>query len=179
MPPRSALWQVYCFSPLSWIKILWRTLQESGFEIHLKYDVICHPRWGDSIKIEFGTEQGIDKKDLPSILKGRGFLCKIFLSDIVVATSEFLKGVACAKPISKEHTSKSKQSKEAPIQNDYQVWIQFWKHHIAANFELTTPLGVGEWFHWTERVWEWFYDHEDLNLQRQTTILPAEHPSLS
>ena len=34
-------------APLSWVKMLWRTLQVTGFELHLKYESIPFPRSGE------------------------------------------------------------------------------------------------------------------------------------
>ena len=39
-------------APLSWVKMLWRTLQVTGFEIHLEYDEIPFPRARDFLIID-------------------------------------------------------------------------------------------------------------------------------
>ena len=40
-------------APLSWIKMLWKTLQATAFQLHLKYEETHLPRWGDVVIMEF------------------------------------------------------------------------------------------------------------------------------
>ena len=95
-------------------------------------------------------EQLINNEELLSISRVRRFLCAIFLSAIVTAGGEFLKKSIFEKLTSREHASKFKFPKEAPTQNDWQVWNHFWKQHIVANFKLATPQC--EWLHLTHQV---------------------------
>ena len=39
-------------APLSWVKMLWRTLQVMGFELHLEYETIPFPRTGDVLMMD-------------------------------------------------------------------------------------------------------------------------------
>ena len=39
-------------APLSWIKMLWRTLQVTGFELHLEYKELPFPRIGDRLVMD-------------------------------------------------------------------------------------------------------------------------------
>ena len=49
-----------CLAPLSWVKMLWRTLQVTGFQVHLKYDELAHPRRGDVVAMEYAMSMGLD-----------------------------------------------------------------------------------------------------------------------
>ena len=72
-------------APLSWIKMLWRTLQVAGFQVHLTYNELPHPRREDVVVMEYAMRMGLDKEDILSISRVKGKLEVIFLSDMVTA----------------------------------------------------------------------------------------------
>ena len=96
--------------------------------------------------------KGATKEELVSMTRVRGLLCSLFVSDIVTADGKHLEDFAILRTHSREHASTYKFPKEAPTQEDWITWIQFWKQHTVRNIELSTPLG--EWIHPTYRVWE-------------------------
>ena len=60
-------------APLSWIKMLWRTLQVTGFEIHLDYDEIRLPRKRDFVLMEkFQELSRGNQKDMLSLSRVTG-----------------------------------------------------------------------------------------------------------
>ena len=68
--------------------MLWRTLQTlqvTGFQVHLKYDELAHPRRGDVVVMEYAMSMGLDKEALLSVSRVKGKLGVIFLSDMVTA----------------------------------------------------------------------------------------------
>ena len=69
-------WSVY--APLSWVKMLWRTLQVCGFELHLRHDELPFPRKNDRLVMELVMELIKDTEVLKSIARVRGFLNVIF-----------------------------------------------------------------------------------------------------
>ena len=67
------------------------TLQVTGFQIHLKYDEVPIPSWGDGVVMEFAMEMGLDKeKTCLSISRVRGKLGLIFLSDVTTTNEKHL-----------------------------------------------------------------------------------------
>ena len=86
-------------APLSWIKMLWRTLQVTGFQLHLKYDELPAPRRGDVVIMELAMDTGLDKDDLMSVSRVKGKLGVIFLSDMTTADGNTWKSMlATLKP---------------------------------------------------------------------------------
>ena len=104
----------------------------------------------DSLIMDFKISKGASKEDLLSMSRVRGLLCIIFISDIVTADGKCLEGFSITRTSSMEHASKYNLPKEATIQDDWMIWIQFWKQHTVGTFELSTPLG--EWIHPIHRV---------------------------
>ena len=75
--------------------MLWRTLQITGFQVHLNYDESPHPRCGDVVVMEFAMSMGLDKEDLVSMSRVKGRLGVIFLSDMTAADGKHLESFAC------------------------------------------------------------------------------------
>ena len=151
-------------APLSWVKMRWRTLQVSGFTVHLTYTPTPFPRRRDYLIMEYAMSKGATKEDLLSISRVRSLLCSIFVSDIVTVNVKYLDECATFRTLSREHASTYKFPKEASTQEDWITWRRFWKQHTVGNFELSTPLG--DWIHPTHRVSEWYFDEEALSLQQ-------------
>ena len=59
-------------APPSWIKMLWRTLQVSGFIVHLKYTAFPLPQRRDFLIMDYAMSQDTNKEDLSSIARVRG-----------------------------------------------------------------------------------------------------------
>ena len=49
-------------APVSWVKMLWRKLQATGFQVHLKYDELPCPRQGNVVVMEVAMSMGLGKK---------------------------------------------------------------------------------------------------------------------
>ena len=76
---------------MSWIKMLWKTLQVTGFQVHLKHGKLPLPRRGDVVVKEYAMSMGVDKEDLLSMSRVKGKLGIIFLSDITTADGKHLE----------------------------------------------------------------------------------------
>ena len=110
--------------------------------------------------------QGATKEGLSSISGVRGIVCAKLVSGIVTANRKYLEEFATARTSIREHAFIHKFPKEAPTQEDWITWIQFWKQHTVGTFKQSTPLG--EWIHPTHRVWECYYDQEVSSLRQRT-----------
>ena len=69
-------------------------MQVTGFQVHLKYDELPHPRRGDVVVMEYAMNMGLDKEDLLSMSRVKGKLGVIFLSDVVTADGKHLETFA-------------------------------------------------------------------------------------
>ena len=107
------------FAPLSWVKMLWRTLHVCGFQLHLRYDEIPLPRSNDKVIMELAMEMNLDKEMLKSIARVRGFSNVIFLSNIVTADGKFVEEFARNKSdyVIRSHLA---FPKEDPVDSDWE-----------------------------------------------------------
>lgn len=143
------------FAPVSWIKMLWKTLQVSGFEVHLKYEVIKAPRNGDKLLMELAMSVCKDDERMMSFSRVRGFLEAMFLSDITTIDGKYIEEWAVMEGVY-ENRSNLDYPKEQPTKNDWKVWVEIIKSITTSNYGLMTPLG--EWKNKSHRIWKWYKD---------------------
>ena len=75
---------------LSWVKMLWRTLQVTGFEIYLDYGEIVIPRKRDFVLREkFMESTSGDVEEMKALSRVQGSLNTIFFADIVTADGKY------------------------------------------------------------------------------------------
>ena len=65
-------------APLFWVKVLWKTLDVTGFELHLQHEETPIPRDRDKIIMVMMTEVCNDLDQLKSMTRVRGFLNVLF-----------------------------------------------------------------------------------------------------
>ena len=143
-------------APLSWIKMLWKTLQLTGFQVHLKCSELPFPRRGDVVVMEYAMSIGLDKEDRQSISRAKGKLGVIFLSDMTTADGKHLESFATDPQEQWEPQSNFTFPREAPTEQYWAVRKDFWRQHTVDNFQLHTPLGA--WIATTHRRWTWFHE---------------------
>ena len=129
--------------------MLWRTLQVTGFQVHLEYSELPLPRRGDVVVMEYAMSMGLDKEDLLSMSRVKGKLGIIFLSDMTTADGKHLEVFALDPRELDEPQSKFIFPRETPTDQDWEVWKIFWRQHTVENFQLHTPLGA--WISTTQR----------------------------
>ena len=108
-------------APLSWINMLWRTLQVPGFQLYLNQDKLPDPRQSDVVIMELAMETGLEKEDLMSMSRVKGKLGVIFLSDITTADGKYLEDVACNPQESSWSRAKFNFPREKPTEQDWEV----------------------------------------------------------
>ena len=77
--------------PVSWIKMLWKTLHVSGVGVHLKYETTKAPRRGDRVLMKMTMGVCKDEGTLLSFCRVRGFLEVILLSGITTIDGKYLE----------------------------------------------------------------------------------------
>ena len=98
--------------------MLWKTLQVTGFQVHLKYSELPLPRRGDVVVMEYATSMGLDKEDLLSMSRVKGKLNVIFLSDMTTADGKNLEQFAIDPQEQDEPQSKFTFPREVPTEQD-------------------------------------------------------------
>jgi hypothetical protein len=81
-------------TPLSWVKMLWQSLDKFKIQLHMKYPTIPSPRERDQVIMEIVLERVFSMAEIQSINQCQGMLQCIFLSDLVTADGRYLKHFA-------------------------------------------------------------------------------------
>ena len=150
-------------APLSWGKMLWRSLNHFNVNIHMKYDTIPFPRQHDKLVMEILMSTGMSKKGLSSLNRCRGYLGVMFLSDMCTADGKYLEQFVFDP---EENTTRSslKFPREKPTTADWKKWCTFWVEHTLVGRRLQSDLG--QWVNPTHRTWQWFYNADTKELLR-------------
>ena len=108
-------------APLSWTKMLWRSLKYHSVDIYMKYETIPLPRENDKLVMEIIKERISSKAALQSLNRCRCYLNVLFLSDVATADGKYLEELAT---IPNEIGTKSKYRfpKEVPTKTDWKRW---------------------------------------------------------
>ena len=78
-------------APLSWVKMLWRSLHHFNIHLHLEYPTVPNPRERDQVVMELIFGKVTDKKTIRSLSRCQGSLEIIFLSDMATADGRYLE----------------------------------------------------------------------------------------
>lgn len=81
-------------APLSWVKMLWRTVEMTSVDIQMRYDEIPLPREGDELLIDIFDRSNPSEPDALSFCRVRCSLNALFLSDIVTSNGRNLEAFA-------------------------------------------------------------------------------------
>lgn len=85
----------------------------------MKYKTASMPRRRNLLIMDYVMNKGANKEYLFSMLQLTGFLCVIFVSDIVMVDRKHLEEFNTARTLRREHTSKYKFLKEALTQDNW------------------------------------------------------------
>jgi len=127
-------------TPLSWVKMLWQSLDRFKIELHMKYPTILPPRERDQVIIEIAIERVYSTADIQSINRCQGMLQCIFLSDVVTADGRYLESfvfdpgpfrslsnIAFHKNVHHNMIGKNSSSSGTATRS----WGTTWKYHLA------------------------------------------------
>jgi hypothetical protein len=146
----------------SWVKLLWKLLHAYNIQLHMLYPEIPNPRGQDHAIMDIILSQVSDPSIITKLNRCRGSRKAIFLSDLVTADGKYLEHFV-SYPESAPPASKYTFPREVPTKDDWTVWANFWRGYTNTGGKLKTPLG--NWKKSTHRIWQWFYDKSDDDLQ--------------
>jgi hypothetical protein len=150
-------------APLSWVKMLWRLLQNFDIHLHMAFPKIPLPWERDQVIMEIFHAEGLSPDTIRGLGRCRGALKAIFLSDITTADGQYLKNFVF-NPGGTTTKSTFKFPSESPTKDDWNSWFNFWHQFTSTGDILKVPLG--NWTHTSHRIWKWYYRPQDDNLQR-------------
>ena len=137
-------------APLSWAKLIWRSLHYYNIRLHMKFETISLPREQDQVLMNIVQAHGISKSAEKSMNRCRVYMGSIFLSDIMTENGRYLEQFVFNVKENSVH-SKFKFPKECPSQKDKNQWTSFWNRFTSTEKKL--PSGLGKWIHPTHRRW--------------------------
>ena len=141
-------------TPLSWVKMLWRTLNYFDIHLYMAYPSIAPPRERDLVLMEIFASRDLGRETVLSLNRCRMSLESIFLSDISTADSRYLEDFVF-DPGGRGRSSNFKFPREVPTRDDWDSWFNFWHSYTATGNKLHVPLG--NWINSTHPVWKWHY----------------------
>ena len=141
-------------APLSWVKMLWRTLHYFDIHLYMAYPSIAPPRERDLVLMEIFESLDLSRETVLRLNRCRVSLESIFLSDITTADGKYLED-AVFHPGGRGRSSSFKFPREVPTREDWDRWFDFWHSFTATGNKLNVPLG--NWINPTHRIWKWYY----------------------
>jgi hypothetical protein len=148
-------------APLSWVKMLWRSLHYFNIHLHMERQPIPLPRERDQVVMEIMFGKNLATNTIRSLSQCRGDIEIIVLLDMTTADGQYLEHFVFT-PGGWTSRTKYKFPQENPMRGDWEVWFNFWHKHVATGDKLLIPLG--KWLSLTHRIWRWFYSPTNNNL---------------
>ncbi len=78
-------------APLSWVKMLWKSLHHFKIMLYMKFPSIAPPRENDKVIMDIIVDQPIDPLEIARLNRCRVFLQALFLSDIMTADGKYIE----------------------------------------------------------------------------------------
>ncbi len=127
-------------APLSWTKILWKSLNKFDITLYIAYSPILFPRERDQVIMEIIFSHDLTFNMVKSLNRCRGAFEAIFLSDITTADGRYLEHFIF-DPGRKTSQSLYKFPLKQPTREDWGRWMNFWHSFTATGEKLKVPLG--------------------------------------
>ena len=137
--------------------MLWESLHAYNIELYMSYPELPAPREQDQAIMNLVMSQVSDPAIITKLNRCRGSRKAIFLLDLVTADGRFLEHFA-VHPTTEKAESRYTFPREIPTAR-----TTFWQNYTSIGGKLRTPLG--NWKNLTHRVWQWYYDKSDDDLQ--------------
>ncbi len=163
-------------APLSWVKMLWQSLDTFNIQLHMKYPPLLFPQERDQVIMEIILDKVFSATEVQSISWCWGSLQCIFLSDLVTVDGRYLESfVFELGPPKKRSTYHFPH--ECPTKKDWDIWFNFWHNYATTGGKLKVPLG--RWTHPTHRKWLWYSSSVDDLHRVENRIVHHYLPSQS
>ncbi len=144
-------------APLSWVKMLWKSLHYFYITLHMSFPTILPPQECNQVIMKIFFSQNFDFTEITWINRCRVYLQTLFLSDIMTADGKYLEHFVF-NPGSPTHRSRYTFPREKPTRQDWDLWVDFWHGFTTTVRKLKTLLGG--WTNPTHRTWNWYYNNK-------------------
>jgi hypothetical protein len=142
-------------TPLSWVKMLWKSLHHSDIMLYMSFPIIKPPRERDQVIMEIILSQNLDFINITRINRCHVYLQALFCLDITTADGKYLEHFVF-DPGGVTTRSQYTFPREQPSRHDWDRWINFWCEYTTTGGTLKTPLGG--WINPTHRIWHCYYN---------------------
>jgi hypothetical protein len=112
-------------TPLSWVKMLWKSLHHFDVILYMLFLTIPFPRKQDKVIMEIISLHGLEPSMINSLNRCRGALKALFLSDITAADGKYLEQFVF-KVGRNSKRSRYKFPHEQPMRQDWDHCVNFW-----------------------------------------------------
>jgi hypothetical protein len=147
-----------------WVKGFWEQLHFYRFAIHMEYARLQLPQQNDALIVTIFQHAGYIGNKLVTLNRWHIINKMLFLSDIATACGRYIDCTLLgplAPWLGPQLTNTFPQ--EVPSSKDWLLWRTFWTLYSGPGCLLHIPLG--EWLHPSHRIWKWFYDPIQDQLQ--------------
>jgi hypothetical protein len=127
-------------APLSWVKMLWRSLHHFNIHLHMECQPILLPRKRDQVVMELIVGKILAKNSIQSLSQCQGALDIIFLSDMTTADGQYLEQFVF-DPGGRVSRSKYKFPQENPCQERLGSMVQLLAQLHSHQGQTTHPSG--------------------------------------
>jgi hypothetical protein len=129
-------------APLSWVKMLWRSLDTFNIQLHMNYHPLPFPRKRDQVIMEIFLDGVSSTAEIKSLSRCRGMLQCIFLSDLITADGRYLESFVFDPGPIKRHSNYC-FPRECPPNRDWDTWFTFWHNYAITGDIQHTGNGYG------------------------------------
>jgi hypothetical protein len=127
-------------APLSWVKMLWKSLHHFNIQPYMSYPAIPNPREQEHAIMDIFFLHDLDSESIKCLNRCRGAMKAIFLLDISSADGKYLKHFVF-DPGTAAAGSTYIFPREKPTRDNWATWIDFWHSYTTTGGKLKTPLG--------------------------------------
>jgi hypothetical protein len=149
-------------TPLSWVKMLWRSLHYFNIHLHMAYPTNAFPWERDQVIMEIFHSEDLS----PELIRGLGrcpvLLEAIFLLDITTTGGQYLEHFIF-EPGGRDKASTFKFPCKWLTQSNWNSWFNFLNNFTTTRDKLKAPLG--NWIRQTHHISKWYYRVDDNVLQ--------------
>jgi hypothetical protein len=126
-------------APLSWVKMLWKSLHHFNIQLHMSFPTIPNPREQDHAIMDIFFSQDLSLESIQSLNRCRGAMKAIFLSDLSTADGRYQENFVF-DPGAATAGLKYIFPQEKPTRKDWDTWIDFWHGYTTTGGKLKMPL---------------------------------------
>ncbi len=126
-------------APLSWVKILWKSLHYFDITVHMLFPMTTLPRECNQVIMEIIFSQNFNFTEITWINRCRVYIQTLFFSGIMTADGKYLEHFVF-DPGSNTRCTRCTIPREKSTRQDWDLWVNFWHGFTTIGGKLKTLL---------------------------------------